>query len=205
MTAVDKSWQLAGGRGPVYALFDGLRRWLNGRLTRFLAGQALEQGGWALEAGSGPGAASSMLNTSPGVRAIALDYDPQALAAARVRDPALPLVVADVRALPFRAGAFALVWNSSTLEHLPEMAPALAEMQRVTRPGGAVFVGVPAADGPLGFQRWIARSGVGVWIGTVFSAKALRQRLQAAGLQTEREHRYFFRFFVGILARRPGD
>lgn len=204
MSPVDGSWQLAGGRGPLYALFDRLRRGLNGRLTRFLAAQALEQGGWALEAGSGPGAASSMLQRLPGVRAIALDYDPQALAQARLRDPALPLVVADLNALPFQDGAFALAWNSSTLEHLPEMAPALAEMARVTQPGGAVFVGVPAVAGPLGFQRWIARSAAGVWIGTVFSAAALRQRLQAAGLQPGREHRYFLRFFVGMIARKPG-
>ena len=39
---------------------------------------------------------------------------------------------------PFRAGAFDLVVSSSTLQWLPRLEPALAEMARVLAPGGTL-------------------------------------------------------------------
>lgn len=136
---------------------------------------------------------------------IAVDLDLEALLEARRRDPALVLVVADLCNLPFRDESLDLVWNSSTVEHVPDLLCALTEMARVTRTGGRVFVGVPNAHGPLGFQRWIANTGVGIWIGTVFTCAELERWLQRAGLNRVDALCYFFRFFIGILAEKPCD
>ena len=133
---------------------------------------------------------------------VAADIDIEALREARRRDPALPVVVADLYHLPFPPESFDLVWNSSTLEHLDDMEAALAQMERVTRTGGHLFIGVPYLYGPLGFQRWIPQTGVGIWIGTVFSRSELVARLERLGLQIVAGTLYFFRFFVGSLARK---
>jgi ubiquinone/menaquinone biosynthesis C-methylase UbiE len=203
MTPVDQSWQLGGINTLSYRLFDAFRRRLNVRLARYLLGDVIQaRPAIILEAGSGTAYASSLLRDVPQIIAIALDYDEEALREARRRDPALPVVVGDLRAMPFRADAFNGVWNSSTIEHLSEPAVALAEMARLCRSEGTVFTGVPALYGPLGFQRWIARTGVGIWIGTVFSAAALAEQMRHVGLQPVAHTNYFFRFFVGVSARK---
>jgi SAM-dependent methyltransferase len=134
---------------------------------------------------------------------VAADLDMDALREARRRDPALPAIVADIVRLPFRTGSIDLVWNSSTFEHLDDGGGALAEMTRVTKPGGHVFIGVPYRSGPLGFQRWIARTAVGHWIGPLFGVGQLRRLVEAAQLRAVAMRVYFFRFFVGVLAVKP--
>lgn len=50
------------------------------------------------------------------------------------------LVVADARALPFCTGWFDAALCIDVLPHLPDAAPALAELRRVLRPGGLLLV-----------------------------------------------------------------
>ena len=47
---------------------------------------------------------------------------------------------ADVRALPFAAATFDVVWCRLVLGHLADAEPAYRELARVCRPGGALFV-----------------------------------------------------------------
>jgi len=54
-----------------------------------------------------------------------------------------PRVGADIQALPFRAGAFDAVKATEVLEHVPDVARALAECRRVLRPGGTLVITVP--------------------------------------------------------------
>jgi ubiquinone/menaquinone biosynthesis C-methylase UbiE len=199
---VDKSWKLGDPSRVIYKLYDRIRRQLNHHLVAYLC-QYLgsDQNNIALEAGCGTGYAAALMGAAANVRlSIALDYDIEALHTGKQRDPLLPAVVANLTALPFRAESIDLVWNSSTLEHLPDARPALIEMRRVARPHGHVFVGVPYANGPLGFQRWIARTGAGIWIGTVFSRMRLDALLRQAGLRSSDSMTYFLRFFIGIMA-----
>ncbi len=84
---------------------------------------------------------------------VAIDVDAGVARRARARlagqGIVAPLVVADVRRLPFAAGAFALVVSLSTLDHLAsedEIARALAETFRVLRPGGRLLL---TLDNPL--------------------------------------------------------
>jgi SAM-dependent methyltransferase len=51
--------------------------------------------------------------------------------------------IADLTALPFRAGAFDAAINIVTIEHLREPARALQEIARVLSPGGALLLAAP--------------------------------------------------------------
>ncbi len=52
--------------------------------------------------------------------------------------------VVDVNAgLPFEDDSFDLVWCSEVIEHLEDPAKALAELRRVTRPGGELILTTP--------------------------------------------------------------
>lgn len=69
----------------------------------------------------------------PGIQLQGLELDAGALSRAQGRCPGVPLVRADVYALPFDSEAFDLVLCLEVLEHLPEPAQALREIRRVTR------------------------------------------------------------------------
>ena len=199
-----KAWQLGSPGTLLYRFYDRLREGLNHRLVHFLIGNAIGRDNCnVLEAGSGPAFASSILRTQSRIRlSIAVDIDMEALLEAQRRDRALALVLADVQALPFRSETIDLCWNSSTLEHLDAPERALHEMKRVARPGGMIFVGVPNSYGPLGFQRWVADTAVGIWIGKTFNSTQLMGMLSKIGLMPVHCIFYFFRFFVGVLAQK---
>ena len=202
-----RSWDVIGGPGSwLYQLFDRQRQGLNRRLARYLASRTgVGRGSLVLEAGSGPGSGSSALAGEPWrCASIALDLDADALREARRRDPNLLLVRGDLQRLPFADEAMDLVWSSSTIEHLPDPDAAVGEMRRVAKPEGYVFLGVPSATGPLGFQRWIAGTPFGVWIGTVFTATRLRALAGRAGLACIDLRAYYSRCFLGALCRRAG-
>jgi demethylmenaquinone methyltransferase/2-methoxy-6-polyprenyl-1,4-benzoquinol methylase len=55
-----------------------------------------------------------------------------------VRAVRLPLLGADALALPFRDGTFAAVTSAFLLRNLDDLAAGIAEMRRVTMPGGRV-------------------------------------------------------------------
>jgi SAM-dependent methyltransferase len=199
-----KAWQLGSPGSLPYRFYDGLRKRLNLKLVQYLLTHGMTaRENKVLEAGSGPAFASSILAADPRVAmSVAVDFDLEALEEARRRDPALMLVLADVHMLPFRSESLDLTWNSSTVEHLPDPAPAIAEMQRVTRKSGTVFVGVPNRYGPLGFEQWIRRTAVGVWIGKTYCLTELKDMSILAGLTPKDSLYYFFRFFVGVLAEK---
>ena len=49
-------------------------------------------------------------------------------------------IYANARRLPFADEGFPAVMSNSIIHHIPEPEPVLAEMRRVLRPGGALFV-----------------------------------------------------------------
>ncbi|MGA8832057.1 MAG: hypothetical protein WB554_10650, partial [Desulfomonilaceae bacterium] len=94
------------------------------------------------------------------------------------------------------------------LEHLPTPNRALSEMTRVTMAGGNVFVGVPNLYGPLGFQKLLPESSIGTWIGSTFDRNELHCLMKEVNLEPQDSVYYFFRFFVGVMARKasfPGS
>jgi SAM-dependent methyltransferase len=201
-----KMWQLGSPGTWLYNFYDELRANLNRKLVDYLLDRAIDgANSTVLEAGSGPAFASSILAKDRRIGlSVAMDIDIEALKEARRRDPSLSLVVADLLNLPFRSGCIDVSWNSSTIEHLDWPGPltALEEMARVTCRGGKVFVGVPYLYGPLGFQRWIQQTSVGIWIGKTFDGTELGGMLTRVGLKPLHSILYFFRFFVGTLAQK---
>jgi SAM-dependent methyltransferase len=204
---MDRSWQFIGSTdGPWYRFYDWLRRGVNGRLVSFLhpfvADSARPRSQvCVLEAGSGTAFASSLLaRQNRHHRCVCMDHDVETMTLARRQNPSLYPVVADLRQMPFANDVFHLVFNSSTVEHLDQPIDAVREMHRVVRPNGTVFVGVPYAFGPLCFQPAVRQTGIGVWLGTVFSRRRLDDLLRVSGLKPVKHMRYFFRFFIGAAA-----
>jgi SAM-dependent methyltransferase len=124
-----------------------------------------------------------------GAKPVGIDI---ALSVARAARPALDghapgCVVADVRALPFRASSFDLIYSMGTIEHSPDYAVAVRELFRVLRPRGAGIVGVPNALDPflrpamIALLRWVGRYPYGMELS--FTSGGLRRLLEAAGFR----------------------
>jgi len=91
-----------------------------------------------LDAGCGTG---RRLRDCGAAMATGVDLSPEMIAAGQGDlDPAIRLLVGDVRALPLPDAGFDLVWCRLVIGHLPECARAYAELGRVTARGGQVIV-----------------------------------------------------------------
>jgi SAM-dependent methyltransferase len=130
--------------------YDGAaRRWAEGATIVYgpVAGQLLATsphplaGRVVLDAGAGTGVASTAL-ADLGARPVAVDLSVDMLAWAADRRP--PGAVADVTRLPLRDGSVDDAVAAFVYNHLTQPGPALAEVARVTRPGGALLACVYA-------------------------------------------------------------
>jgi ubiquinone/menaquinone biosynthesis C-methylase UbiE len=96
-----------------------------------------------LDAGAGTGAVSSALGAQ-GARALATDLSAGMLAWNAATRP--PSAVADIRALPLANNSVDDAIAAFVLNHLTDPVSGLAELARVTRPGGAVLAAVFSND-----------------------------------------------------------
>jgi SAM-dependent methyltransferase len=92
-----------------------------------------------LDAGAGTGAASAALRRRR-ARTVAVDLSAGMLTWHAASRP--PCAVADVRALPLGTGSVDDAVAAFVLNHLTDPVAGLAELARVTRPGGAVLAAV---------------------------------------------------------------
>jgi ubiquinone/menaquinone biosynthesis C-methylase UbiE len=96
----------------------------------------------ALDAGTGAGALAFAL--APHVReVVGVDRVPELLVRARERAAAfdnVTFVEADITKLPFEDSSLDLAGTLRTLHHVPRPELVIAELVRVTRPGGVVVV-----------------------------------------------------------------
>jgi len=96
-----------------------------------------------LNAGCGTGGFNVAAERA-GAIAWGVDVDPEAVAIARARLGRARALRAPAEALPFRDATFDVVYCFSTLEHVADAGRALAEMARVLRPGGALYLHTPS-------------------------------------------------------------
>ena len=96
-----------------------------------------------LDAGAGTGAASAALRRRR-ARPLAVDMSAGMLAWHATSRP--PCAVADIRALPLGTGSVDDAVAAFVLNHLTDPDAGLAELVRVTRPGGAVLAAVFGND-----------------------------------------------------------
>ena len=74
--------------------------------------------------------------------------------------PGANFAQADAAKLPFPDNCFAVVISNHSLEHFEDLAAALAEIGRVIRPNGALYVGAPDASTVSDrLYRWMSRGG----------------------------------------------
>jgi ubiquinone/menaquinone biosynthesis C-methylase UbiE len=95
--------------------------------------------GRALDAACGTGRHTAYL-ASRGHRVAGVDATAEMLEKARVRLPGADLRQGDLAHLPFEDGAFDVAVCALALSHVPDPAPAIAELARVLRPGGVLVL-----------------------------------------------------------------
>lgn len=146
------------------------------------------QGRRVLEVGAGSGRDSVAL-ASEGARTYILDYSMASLETARrvaVRHGVVPILVrADALRLPFRDGAFDVIFHQGLLEHFRDPMPLLRENVRALAGSGLLLVDVP--------QRWHlytalkhAMIATGTWFAgweTEFTIGELERLLRSAGVR----------------------
>jgi SAM-dependent methyltransferase len=122
----ERHWWYRGRRRVIRAVLDGL---------------GLPPGSRILDAGCGSG---RMLDELAAYGRVAgVDMSREAVALARGRGHA-EVRVGRLEQLPFKSGSFDLVTCLDVVEHTRDDRRTLAELRRVTRPGGLLVVSVPA-------------------------------------------------------------
>ena len=123
---------------------------------------SIRPGSLVLDVGTGTGTAAAAA-VAHGARVTAVDADPDMIATAAARVPAAEFHVAALPALPFADRQFDLVLANFVLNHVGRPRAALAELRRVTIPGGRVAVTVwphPASPAIALLSRAIRDCGV---------------------------------------------
>jgi SAM-dependent methyltransferase len=99
--------------------------------------------GLCLDAACGLGTLSARLKAE-GFRPIGMDLD---FGAARVTGgKGFPVVIGRMETLPFKSGSLPAIFSSETLEHVPDLGAAAAELARVLAAGGSLVLSVPANE-----------------------------------------------------------
>ncbi|HEX4998522.1 MAG TPA: methyltransferase domain-containing protein [Terriglobia bacterium] len=167
------------------------------RVTGALVGDVLQSGRLRiLDAGCGVG--YNLLNYQrQGHEVFGFDLAPEALDRAR-RWGVTEIAEASVTEIPFVSNAFDLVFSFDVLEQLPVAAGsrAVAEMSRVLRPGGTLFIRTPAFE-------WL-RSSHDEELKSVhrFTAAELGGMAEAAGLEVRwSAYANMFLFPVALVTR----
>ncbi|HEX6211783.1 MAG TPA: ubiquinone/menaquinone biosynthesis methyltransferase [Methylomirabilota bacterium] len=113
---------------------------------RLIAARAVAEApaGLALDLATGTGdLALAVRAASPGRVVVGADFSEAMLRRARTKlaargERGIPLLAADALALPFADKTFACVTSAFLLRNLADLSAGLAEMRRVTMPGGLV-------------------------------------------------------------------
>lgn len=146
-----------------------------------IAEAGIARGGVAVDVGCGTGRALPALRDSvgPDGTVIGLELTPQMLAQARSAGWAASadlMLLADARRLPFATASVHALFAAGLVNHLPDPAAGLAELARVTCPGGLLII-----FHPVGRVALAARHGRTISPDEILSPLPLRRESAAAG------------------------
>ncbi len=154
------------GKQPheVAAMFDGVARRYDRTNTVLSMGRdrswrratrsalRLSPGERCLDLAAGTGVSTEELSRS-GALVVGADLSLGMLQVGHTVRPSVPLLAADALALPFPDGAFDAVTVSFGLRNFVDPAAGLAELARVTRPGGRLVICEFSAPTNAAFRR----------------------------------------------------
>ncbi|MCK4303911.1 MAG: methyltransferase domain-containing protein, partial [Candidatus Eisenbacteria sp.] len=145
-------------------------------------------GGKVLEVGAGSGRDSIEI-ARRGAEVFLVDYVMSAFGVIRAQAESAGVgvhcVCADARALPFREGAFDLVFHQGLLEHFRDPTALLRENHRVTCRGGYCLIDVPQRFHPYTIAKHLMIA-LGRWFAgweTEFSPSDLRRLVSSVGFE----------------------
>lgn len=172
--------------------------WFQGRRAILLA--ALERAGVeaesVLDCGCGAGSNMEVLSVRfPDSSIYGLDIQREPLEFLR-EDRGVPACQGDAIRLPFRSEALDLVSALDTIEHVEHDSVALAELMRVCRPGGTLFLSVPAFPFLWGNIDQIGHHY------RRYSRAQLIERVEDAGFEVQFVRYFNFLLFVPIAVLR---
>lgn len=126
-------------------------------ITRTTAALNLSPGTKLLDAGCGSGQFALAFSAS-GCQVTTIDLSPEMIERARAhaadRNLAVEWRVGDLSHLPDPDGAFDAVHARVSLQFVPDLPAALAEIRRVLRPGGRLYASVPGSLSPIYGRSW---------------------------------------------------
>lgn len=130
--------------------------WWSNRFYARLARRYAKHGGSLLEIGSGLGHLVGQLEDS--FKTYGMDLNHWAVKESRTVVDRTALQTASAQEIPFREGAFDVIIIKHIVEHLPDPEKAIAEIARVTAPGGILILATPNLDSllkPWKGEKWI--------------------------------------------------
>lgn len=144
--AIYREWEARADLGPHVRRHLEERARYHAMLDRALS--SLPPGARCLELGCGTAIDSCiMAQRHPGLRFCGVDIARGSLALARRASgqtgQRIHLARGDVFRLPFRSGAFSLIFHQGLVEHFRDPAGMLREQERLLAPGGWAVVSVP--------------------------------------------------------------
>jgi ubiquinone/menaquinone biosynthesis C-methylase UbiE len=146
-----------------------------------IAQAGIRRGAVAADVGCGTGRALPALRgaVGPDGTVLGLELTPEMLAeatAAGWASSADLLILADARRLPFASASVDAAFAAGLVNHLPDKASGLAELARVTRPGGLLIL-----FHPVGRAALAARHGRTISPDEILSPGPLRRETAATG------------------------
>lgn len=161
MTRFDEA-KREGWAGVAEAYADSFAKVCAHTVPRLLDAASIEAGTRVLDVGTGTGTAARAA-CERGAQVVAVDAEPGMLALAAEQAPSAEMHLAALPDLPFPDDEFDAVVANFVVNHVGRPRAALAELRRVTRPGGRIAVTLwtaPSAAGQALLGRAVQETGL---------------------------------------------